>query len=54
MFGLLEWPILFDKSGLKKSNFGNSCKETQNFGDFGLEKLKICNFSLENANSWHP
>ena len=28
----------------EKSNFGYSCIETQNFGDFGLEKAKIWQF----------
>ena len=28
----------------EKSNVGNSCVETQNFGDFGLEKAKIWQF----------
>ena len=28
----------------EKSNFGNSCIDTQHFGDFGPEKAKISQF----------
>ena len=31
----------------EKSNFGNSCTETQHFGDFGLEKVKMWHFFVK-------
>ena len=37
----------------EKSNCGNSCIKTYNFGNFGPEKAKIWQFLLENASSSH-
>ena len=36
--------MLFGNLVKEKSKFGNSCTETQNFCDFGVEKTKICQF----------
>ena len=33
----------------EKSNFGNSCMETQNFGDFSLQIAKFGNFCPESV-----
>ena len=54
-FGLLVWArVCFLAIFVKeKSNLANSRVETQNFGDLGLERVKIWQFLPRNANTWH-